>query len=178
MAAGTAGTHNLVMAQLSRVPIDGEGVPVTASLADRVEVASRSLLALSIKAMAQLDPAISSTQLRALMVLEESGGSNLSAAAAAAAAGVSTSAASRLADRLVAAGLADRQVPTHSRREVLLQLTPTGRSVVSDHEQARREVFAEALADLAETDLQALIQGLDAVRARQVGERHGDPGRA
>jgi len=87
---------------------------------------------------------------------------------------VSTSAVSRLVDRLVAAGLADRQVPTHSRREVLLQLTPTGRGVVSDHEQARREVFA----DLAETDLQALIQGLDAVRARQVGERHGDPGRA
>ncbi len=152
---------------------------MAASLADRVELASRSLLALSIKAMAQQDPAISSTQLRALMVLEESGGSNLSTLAAAA--GVSTSAASRLADRLVAAGLADRQVPTHSRREVLLQLTPTGRGVVRDHEQARREVFAEALADLAdlaETDLQALIQGLDAVRARQAGERHGDPGRA
>lgn len=145
-----------------------------ASLAHRVELASRSLLALSIKAMAQLDPAISSTQLRALMVLEESGGSNLSTLAAAA--GVSTSAASRLVDRLVAAGLADRQVPTHSRREVLLQLTPTGRGVVRDHEQARREVFAEALADLAETDLQALIQGLDAVRARQAARRHGDPG--
>lgn len=146
---------------------------MTASLADRVELASRSLLALSIKAMAQLDPAISSTQLRALMGLEESGGSNLSTLAAAA--GVSTSAASRLADRLVGAGLADRQVPAHSRREVLLQLTPTGRGVVRDHEQARREVFAEVLADLAETDVQALIQGLAAVRAGQVGERHGDP---
>lgn len=147
---------------------------MTASLADRVEVASRSLLALSIKAMAQLDPAISSTQLRSLMVLEESDGSNLSALAAAV--GVSTSAASRLVDRLVAAGLADRQVPVHSRREVLLRLTPAGRGVVSDYQQARREVFAEALADLAETDLQALIQGLDAVRARQADRRPGDAG--
>jgi len=162
------------MAQLSQVSTDGQEVPVTASLADRVEVAARSLLALSLRAMAQLDPAISSTQLRALMVLEESDGNNLSTLAAAV--GVSTSAASRLVDRLVAAGLADRQVPAHSRREVLLQLTPAGRGVVSEYEQARREVFAGALADLAEADLQALIQGLDAVRAGQAGGRPGDAG--
>ena len=162
------------MAQLSQVPTDGEEVPVTVSLTDRVEVASRSLLALSLRAMAQLDPTISSTQLRALTVLEESGGGNLSVLAAAV--GVSTSAASRLVDRLVAAGLADRQVPAHSRREVLLQLTPAGRRVVRDYEQGRREVFAEALADLAETDLEALIQGLDAVRAWTAGRGHGDLG--
>lgn len=161
------------MAQRSRVPTERAEVPLPASLADRVEVAARSLLALSLRAMAQLDPTISSTQLRALMVLEESDGSNLSNLAAAV--GVSASAASRLVDRLVAAGLADRQIPAHSRREVLLQLTPAGRGVVGDYELARREVFAEALADLAEADLQALIQGLDAVRARQAGRRHDDP---
>jgi len=59
----------------------------------------------------------------------------------------------------------------HSRREVLLQLTPAGRGVVSDYEQARSEVFAGAVADLAEADLQALIQGLDAVRAGQALRR-------
>lgn len=142
---------------------------MAASLASRVEIASRSLLALSIQAMAQLDPAISSTQLRALMVLDGSGGSNLSALAAAV--GVSTSAASRLVDRLVAMGLVDRQVPAHSRREVLLELTPAGRRVVRDHEHARQRVFATALADLAEADLRALLQGLDAVRAHQAAEQ-------
>lgn len=165
MAPGSARPHNLVMAQLSQVPTGNEGMPVTASLAERVEVASRSLLALSIRAMAQLDPAISSTQLRALMALDETGGSNLSALAAAV--GMSTSAASRLVDRLVAAGLVDRQVPARSRREVLLELTPTGRGVVGDYQQARRDVFAEALADLSEPDVQALLRGLDAVHARQ-----------
>lgn len=151
------------MAQLSQVANDGEEVAMAVSMADRVEVASRSLLALSIRAMAQLDPAISPTQLRALMALDEVGSSNLGALASAV--GVSTSAASRLVDRLVAAGLADRQISAHSRREVLLELTPAGRRVVRDFEWARRNVFAEALADLAAGDLQALLQGLDAVHA-------------
>ncbi len=162
------------MVQLSQVPTDGEEVSGPASLADRVEVASRSLLALSLRAMARLDPAISSTQLRALMVLAESGSSNLSTLALSV--GVSTSATSRLVDRLVASGLADRQVPAHSRREVLLLLTAAGRRVVHEYEQARREVFAEALAGLAEADVQALLRGLDAVRARQPDGRPGDPG--
>ena len=134
---------------------------MTRALAERVELASRSLLALSMRAMAQLDPSISSTQLRALMVLDEVGGSNLNTLATAL--DVSASTASRLVDRLVAAGLADRQVPAHSRREVLLALTETGRRVVRDHDEARRAVFTEALADLPEADLRALLQGLDAV---------------
>jgi len=153
--------------QLSQVTIESKTTRGTAALADRVEVASRSLLTLSMRALSQLDAAISAPQLRALMVLDQLGCSNLGTLAGAL--GVSPSSTSRLVDRLVATGLMAREVAAHSRREVQLQLTAGGRRMLRRHDEVRRAVFAEALADLSEPDLLALVQGLDAVRA--LGER-------
>ena len=155
------------MPQLSQVTIESKNTRGTAALAYRVEVASRSLLTLSMRALSQLDAAISAPQLRALMVLDQLGCSNLGTLAEAL--GVSPSSTSRLVDRLVATGLMAREVAAHSRREVQLQLTAGGRRMLRRHDEVRRAVFAEALADLSEPDLLALVQGLDAVRA--LGER-------
>ncbi len=137
------------MPQLSPVTIESRNTRGTAALADRVEAASRSLLTLSMRALSQVDAAVSAPQLRALMVLNQLGRSNLGT--------------------LVASGLMAREVAAHSRREVQLQLTAGGRRMLRRHDEARRAVFAEALADLSEPDLLALVQGLDAVRA--LGER-------
>lgn len=51
--------------------------------------------------------------------------------------GVSASAASRLADRLVLAGLVRRETALTDRREVLLRLTPAGAGVLHRYDELR-----------------------------------------
>jgi len=141
-------------------------------LVDEVESASRGLLGLSIRAMTTVEQ-VSPTQLRALMLLARGGPVNLSVFAGRL--GVATSSASRLIDRLIAAGHVERTAPAHSRREVLLQLTAGGRRVVRRHEAARRAIFAELLAVLTPADRDALLRGLRAVSLATREESAADP---
>ncbi len=140
-----------------------EGEPserVDPVLVDEVASASRGLLGLSLRAMTTLDQ-VSTTQLRALMLLAQCGPVNLSVFADQL--GAATSSASRLVDRLAAAGHVERTVPAHSRREVLLQLTASGRRLVRRHDTARQRIFAELLAMLEPEERDALLSGLRAV---------------
>ncbi len=141
---------------------------VDAGLVDEVEQASHGLLALSIRAMASVDQ-VSATQLRALLLLRDAAPVNLSEFADGL--GIATSSASRLVDRLAAAGYLTRAVPERSRREVELTLNAAGRRLLARHDRARHAAFVELLGALEPAELAALLDGLRAVN--RVAERQG-----
>jgi DNA-binding MarR family transcriptional regulator len=75
-----------------------------------------------------------------------------------------------MVDRLAASGALDRRTSEISRREVTLEVTAHGRRLLRRHEAARRAVFAGVLQDMTETDVRALIRGLEAVRRQVDGD--------
>ncbi len=157
------------MAQLSHLPSPGgdpDADDAAAALAARVERAARALLALSARAGADLPGGLSLTQLRALTVAERLGPCSLAALAEPLL--ISTSSASRLVDRLVAAGVLDRRLSQLNRREVTLRITPAGTRLLRRHENARRAAFAEVLQRMTPAEVRALVRGLEAVQ-RQLG---------
>jgi DNA-binding MarR family transcriptional regulator len=78
---------------------------------------------------------ISPVQLRALTVLRETAGANLVQLAQGL--GVTVSTASRLVDRLVAAGLAERRPAPQTRREIRLSLTRSGKATLTRYDRLR-----------------------------------------
>lgn len=155
------------MGQLSRAANIHEDPEALTALATRLETAARGLLALSTRASVDLPGNLSLTQLRALAAAETAGPCSLNVLADALL--ISTSSASRLVDRLVAAGVLDRRTSDANRREVTLQVTPSGRRLLRRHESARRAVFAEVLQQLTPAEIKALLRGLEAV------QRHVEP---
>lgn len=142
----------------------GDDPEALTELAARVETAARALLTVSTRASLGLPSAVSLTQLRALAAADEIGPCSLGTLADALT--ISVSSTSRLVDRVVAAGLLDRRPSETSRRELTLEVTPRGRRLLRRHEAARRAVFAEVLRGMAVRDVQALLQGLEAVEHR------------
>lgn len=141
-----------------------------AELAARVELAARALLSISTRASMELPESVSMTQLRALAAVQEHGPCTLTTFADALM--LSTSSASRLVDRLTAAGLLDRQPSPTSRREVRLEITPRGTRLWQQHTAARQALFAEVLRGMPDRDVRALLRGLRAVQ-HQLDSRHG-----
>ncbi len=79
---------------------------------------------------------------------------------------------SRLADRLITAGLVDRQVPEHDRRHIELSLTAEGTRIATQIAQIERRLYdmIDAAAQGHDVDavtgfLRALVDGLPAGRA-------------
>jgi DNA-binding MarR family transcriptional regulator len=70
------------------------------------------------------------------------------------------SSASRLCDRLVAAGLIDREPSRSDRREIALSLTPNGVRLLAELRAERRRRLAEVLAGMSEPSRVALLRGL------------------
>jgi DNA-binding MarR family transcriptional regulator len=64
--------------------------------------------------------------------------------------------ATRICDRLVAAGLLERRRAEHDRRHVLLVLTPAGRALFESAMDYRRRRIEAAMALMAEKDRAAL----------------------
>ncbi|USQ84690.1 MarR family transcriptional regulator [Streptomyces phaeoluteigriseus] len=118
-------------------------------------------------------------QLRALRVLETAPGLNLTGLAEWLDIGMPT--ASRLCDRLEAAGLLDRAYHPRRRREVQLSLTAAGRHVLEDVAGRRARALALTLAVMEPADRAALRRGLRAfLRALDVtstSSRSDAPGR-
>ncbi|MFI9244830.1 MarR family winged helix-turn-helix transcriptional regulator [Streptomyces sp. NPDC053086] len=97
-------------------------------------------------------------QLRALRTLEAAPGLNLTALAERLDIGLPT--ASRLCDRLEAAGLLERVLHPHKRREVQLNLTRHARRVLGDVARRRSLALAVVLEGMKPADRAALSQGL------------------
>jgi DNA-binding MarR family transcriptional regulator len=102
-------------------------------------------------------------QLRALRALEAAPGVNLTALAQQLDIGLPT--ASRLCDRLEAAGLLERALHPRKRREVQLWLTPHGRRVLADVAARRNQALTTALAAMRPAERSALSRGLRAFLA-------------
>ncbi|MFF4712423.1 MarR family winged helix-turn-helix transcriptional regulator [Streptomyces eurythermus] len=110
---------------------------------------------------------LSPHQLRALRILEAEPGLNLTALAEGMEIGPPT--ASRLCDRLEAAGLLERLLHPHKRREVQLVLTGRGRQVLSEVAERRSQALAVVLAGMDPAAREALSRGMRAFLTAQGG---------
>ena len=70
----------------------------------------------------------------------------------------------RLVDRLVTAGLVQRETDPDDRRTVNLTLTEKGATMISERDTAIRESLAEALSCLTDEELQRLSESLMSLR--------------
>ena len=95
---------------------------------------ARTVVGISTRAAGRLG-GVSVTQLRALTVIAAAGGGRTGLLAAEL--GISASSASRLADRLVLAGLVRRETAVTDRREVHLRPTPDGLRLLEHYDELR-----------------------------------------
>ncbi|GAA1594812.1 MULTISPECIES: MarR family winged helix-turn-helix transcriptional regulator [Kribbella] len=93
-----------------------------------VLTASRVLVGVSARSLAQVEESVTLTQFRTLVVLDGHGPSRLNLLAERL--DVTASTALRMVDRLIAAGLVDRRENAQDRREVVIDLTAEGRKLV------------------------------------------------
>lgn len=115
-----------------------------------VLTASRVLVAVSARSLAEVEDTVTITQFRTLVVLDNREGINLNGLADEL--DVNSSTALRMIDRLLAAGLVTRVENPENRREVILGLTPAGRELVDAvTRRRRREIAAIVKAIPAET---------------------------
>lgn len=125
-----------------------------------VLTASRLLVAVSARSLAEVEERVTLPQFRMLVVLSTRGATKLVALADLLQ--VAPSTAMRMIDRLIAAGLADRQTNPDSRRETLLRLTDEGRRTVEHVSARRRAEVATIVERLAPHQRAALVEALTA----------------
>jgi DNA-binding MarR family transcriptional regulator len=136
-------------------PLDG--------ITDALLTASRLLVAISSQSIAVIDENITISQFRTLVILSNRGPINL--ATLAGLLGVQPSAAGRMVDRLVGAGLIDRMPHPTSRRELLAALTPRGAEVVQKVTARRRAEIARIVAKMPPQERHGLVRALTAFTA-------------
>ncbi|MHC3474804.1 MarR family winged helix-turn-helix transcriptional regulator [Streptomyces sp. 7R007] len=125
-----------------------------------VLTASRLLVAVSARSLAEVEDRVTLPQFRMLVVLSTRGATKLVTLADLLQ--VAPSTAMRMVDRLIAAGLADRQTNPGNRRETLLQLTEEGRRTVEDVTARRRSEIAAIVERLSPVQRLALVEALGA----------------
>ncbi|WP_033314290.1 MarR family transcriptional regulator [Streptomyces iakyrus] len=157
----------------ARSPGDGPEA-VASQIADAVE----SLTALWSVAAQEAFLRLSLHQLRALRTVQAAPGLNLTALADGLDIGLPT--ASRLCDRLAAAGLLERAPHPDTRREVQLWLTQHGQHVLCDVADRRTQALTAALSAMQPAERAALSRGLRAfltARNTQSPDAHGSADR-
>lgn len=129
-------------------------------ITDALLIASRLLVAISARSIAQVDETITTAQFRTLVILSTRGPMNL--ATLAGLLDVQASATGRMVDRLVGVGLIDRQTHPSSRRELLAALTRRGRQVVRQVTAARRAEIARIVEAMPPAERRGLVRALAA----------------
>ena len=142
------------------------------AVTDAVLAASRLLVGLSARSIASVDESITMPQFRLLVVLSTRGPLKLTVLAEYLDARPPS--VTRMIDRLVSAGLVDRQTSPVSRREVILDLTDAGASVVTRVTQRRRREIARIIGRMPERHRTALVDAFEAFRDAG-GEPQVDP---
>jgi DNA-binding MarR family transcriptional regulator len=133
------------------------------TITDALLTASRLLVAISARSIALVDETITIPQFRTLVILSNRGPINL--ATLAGLLNVQPSAAGRMVDRLVSAGLIDRQPHPNSRRELLAALTQRGREVVRQVTARRRAEIAGIVERMPPEERRGLVRALTAFTA-------------
>jgi DNA-binding MarR family transcriptional regulator len=137
--------------------------------AAEVEAAAEALVGIWAHVAENLDVRISPTQLRALTAVGRYGELNLSQLAEAL--GALPSSASRLCDRLEAAGLLTRDAGRANRRAVSLRLTADGEALLDQARRNRRDQIARVLESMTPAGRAELAEGLAAFQ--RAAEPHG-----
>src|SRR6201994_1946406 len=126
--------------------------------AAEVEAAAEALVGIWAHVAESLDVRVSPTQLRALTAVARYGELTLSQLAEAL--GALPSSASRLCDRLEAAGLLTRDTGRSSRRAVSLRLTPEGEALLEQARTSRQEQIPRGLHAMTPAGRPELPEGL------------------
>ena len=126
-----------------------------------VLAASRLIVGMSARALADADDSLTLPQLRTLVVLADRPPTKQ--ADLAAELGVNPSTVLRMIDRLAAAGLVERRPNPDSRREQLVALTAPGRDLVQRVMERRSEEIAALVSRLTPADRAGLVHGLRAL---------------
>jgi DNA-binding MarR family transcriptional regulator len=137
------------------------------SVVDAVLTASRVLVAVAARSLAEVADEVTLTQYRSLVVLASRGPQSV--AALADELGVTPSTVSRLCDRLVRKGLVRRREDRRDRRAVRLALTPAGRALVDAVTERRRAEIAGLVDGIGEETQRSLVQALRSL-AQAAGE--------
>lgn len=132
----------------SRAPSD--------ELADAVLTASRVLVAVAARSLAEHESEVSLPQYRALVVLASRGGQR--PADLAQALGVDRSTATRMCDRLVRKRLITRRRDVVDRRAVVLDLSASGRRLVDRVTDQRRREIGRILEAVEPGERRALVR--------------------
>jgi DNA-binding MarR family transcriptional regulator len=127
-------------------------------VAAAVESAVESLVSVLDSARDAQTPTVPPAQLRVLSIISGNRHTNMSRLAEAL--DVVPSSASRLCDRLEAAGLLRRVPDPRDRREVRLMLTPTARRLLDQIRERRRAALAQVLDRMPRATREELLRSL------------------
>jgi DNA-binding MarR family transcriptional regulator len=122
--------------------------------------ASRALLGVTARSLADVDDMVTVPQFRTLVVLQAHGASRLNTLADRLQ--VQPSTALRSVDRLITNELVTRHENAQDRREVVIDLTPRGRQLVETVTTARRKAIAGIAQAIPPGQLGHLIEALTA----------------
>lgn len=134
-----------------------ESVPLD-EVVDAVLTASRALVAIAARSLADAGEEVTLTQYRSLIILASRGPESVAALAEALA--VTPPTASRLCDRLVRKGLVRRRAARHDRRQVRIALTERGRRLVARVTARRRAEITGLLATVPREEQLSVIVAL------------------
>jgi DNA-binding MarR family transcriptional regulator len=129
-------------------------------LVTAVLTASRVLVGVAVRSLAEFEDAVTVPQFRTLVVLDAHGQLNLNTLAGEL--GVTPSTALRMIDRLLASGLVTRRDNPANRREVLLELTDDGKVLVERVTAKRRAVITELVTGMPASQRTQLVAALRA----------------
>jgi len=136
-----------------REPVGKE--PDRSAVVEAVLGASRVLVAVAARSLAEVAEEVTLPQYRALVVLAASGPRRVLSLAESLA--VTASTATRMCDRLVRKGLVRRRTSRENRREVLVALTAAGQELVAEVTRRRTEEISRILAAISTEDQVAIV---------------------
>ncbi|NMH96172.1 MarR family winged helix-turn-helix transcriptional regulator [Pseudonocardia acidicola] len=144
-----------------------DGGRPSAEQIDAVMLTARVLVGVTARSFAAIEDRVTLPQLRVLVMIASRGPLNLGAVAEGL--GVHPSNVTRACDRLVAAGLLHRSDDPADRRNLVLELTDSGRALVDTVNQHRREAIEGVLEQMPAHRRRSLVPALLAF-ARAAGE--------
>lgn len=128
-----------------------------------VLVASRALVGVSARSLADVEDTVTLTQFRALVVLHSHGTSRLGPLAERL--GVNASSAMRTVDRLLGSGLVTRTEDVEDRRAVVIGLTDRGEQLVATVTERRRAAISGIVRRMPASRRRGLVGALSAFAA-------------
>lgn len=127
-------------------------------IVDAVLTASRVLVAVAARSLADAGEEVTLTQYRSLVVLASRGPQSIAALAEALA--VTPPTASRLCERLVRKGLVTRRDEPRDRRQVRIALTASGRRLIDTVSARRRAEIAALLSNIPADARRSVVDAL------------------